>query len=160
MQWVRSGNWSSWKPGKKHLSRWLSHIIKCTMKLHPFQHVQHVCTSLWKSCAWGSWGRNEWKESGLCCACSTQAGWAKALLCTQGLGSPLPEWPRAHRQSTLECALVHSQQEHRLNWMTAPVRRAPVACWSGGKVWGLVALCLEWNGKDLLSPAPLSLLPP
>lgn len=42
-QWVRSGNWSSWKPWKKQLSRCLSHI-KWTMKLHP--QVQHLCTEL------------------------------------------------------------------------------------------------------------------
>lgn len=112
-QWVRSGNWSSWKARKKQLSRWLSHI-KWTMKLHP--QIQQLCTVLWKICAWGSWRRNEWKESWLCCAYPTQAGWAKALLHTEGLGSPLPERPRAHTQSTLEYALVHNQQDQRLQF--------------------------------------------
>lgn len=83
-QQVRSGNWSSWKPREKQLSRWLSHI-KWTMK--PQTQVQHICTVLWKSCAWGSWGRNEWKESWLCCLCLFNMGWlSKSLTVHGGLG--------------------------------------------------------------------------
>lgn len=48
--------------------------------------------------------------------CLLNTGWlSKSLAVHRGLGLSLPQWPRAHAQSMLECVLVHSQQEHRLD---------------------------------------------
>lgn len=113
-QQVRSGNWSSWKPREKQLSRWLSHI-KWTMK--PHTQVQHICTVLWKSCTWGSWGEKLMKGVLALLSVPVQhrlveqkpyrARRACAHRCQSG-----PELTRSLHWSA--CALVHNQREHRL----------------------------------------------
>lgn len=156
-QQVRSGNWSSWKPREKQLSSVTSN--------GPWNRTLRFNTSalcFGRAALEVAEGEmNERSRGSAVCACSTQAGWAKALPCTEGLGSPLPERPRAHLQSALECACPCAQSAgtQAWAWLAAPVRGAPVACWSGGEVWGLVALCLGWNGKER-PPFTCSALPP